>query len=338
MNITALAYLERGSSEPDIVVPQVVEALRNGSHNPTIVTIQNDVRQLVDDVASSRPDLVFNLVESFADDMVGGLMGVAGALDLMQIPYTGGGPGELYLQEDKALSKKLLAYEQIRCPDFAAFTPDADFETGGNLRMPLFVKPLRMEASQGIDENSLVRNTEELMERVLHIHKTIGDAALAEEFIQGREFYVGVLGNQEPVAFPPIEMDFSGLPDGKPKILDSRAKWDESSVQYKGTKSVLPDLPSELSAKLQRVALDACRAVRVRDYGRVDLRLTDDGEIYVIEVNANCYLEQSSEFAMAAAAQDIEYVPLINRIVELAAQRRGLKESRHRRRRAKALS
>lgn len=107
--------------------------------------------------------------------------------------------------------------------------------------MPLFVKPLRMEASQGIDEKSLVRNTRELMERVLHIHKAIGDRALAEEFIQGREFYVGVLGNQDAVAFPPVEMDFSGLPEGKPRILDSKAKWDESSAQFNGTKSVLPE-------------------------------------------------------------------------------------------------
>jgi D-alanine-D-alanine ligase len=335
MNITILAYLEPDSAEPDVVVPQVVEALRKGSHNTTVVTIRNDIQQLVDGVKASQPDLVFNLVESFADDMVGGLIGVAGALDLLQVPFTGGGPGELYLQEDKALSKKLLAFEQIRCPDFAVFAPDADFETGGNLRMPLFVKPLRMEASQGIDEKSLVRNTQELMERVLHIHKSIGDAALAEEFIQGREFYVGVLGNQEAAAFPPVEMDFSGLPEGKPRILDNKAKWDESSTQFKGTKSVLPELPPELCAKLQKVALDACRAVRVRDYGRVDLRLTDDGEIFVIEVNANCYLEESSEFAMAAAAEGIEYVALINRIVEIAAQRRGVRPARRHRNRAR---
>jgi D-alanine-D-alanine ligase len=250
----------------------------------------------------------------------------------VQVPYTGGGPGELYLQEDKALSKKLLAWEQIQSPDFAVFAPNSDFETGGNLRMPLFVKPLRMEASQGIDENSLVRNTRELMERVLHIHKTIGDAALAEEYVDGREFYVGVLGNLDRVAFPPIEMDFSGIPDGQPRILDSKAKWDESSAQYQGTKPVLPDLPSELSARLQRVALDACRALRVRDYGRVDLRLTNEGEIFVIEVNANCYLEQKSEFAMAAAAEGIDYVHLINRIVEQAAARRGVKEPHKRRR------
>ena len=173
-------------------------------------------------------------------------MGVAGVLDLLQIPYTGGGPGELYLQEDKTLAKKLLAYEQVRYPDFAAFAPNADFETGGNLRMPLFVKPSRMEASQGIDEHSLVRNTQELMERVLYIHKTFGDTALAEEYIEGRELYVGILGNQEPVVFPPIEMDFSEMPEGGLRVLDSEAKWDEQSDRYQGTHAVMAELDGEL--------------------------------------------------------------------------------------------
>jgi D-alanine-D-alanine ligase len=336
MKITLLAYLEPDASEPDAVVPQVADALERQGHRTTTITIQRDVRQLADDVTSSKPDLVFNLVESFADDMIGGLIGVAGVLDLLQVSYTGGGPGELYLQEDKALTKKLLTYEQIQCPDFAAFTPNADFETGGNLKMPLFVKPLRMEASQGIDARSLVKNTQELMERVLQIHKTLGDAALAEEYIEGREFYVGVLGNHEAVAFPPVEMDFSGLPEGSPRILDSKAKWDESSAQYQGTKSVLPDLPAELSAKLQRVALGACRALRVRDYGRVDLRLTDDGEIFVIEVNANCYLDRNSEFAMAAEAQGIDYDALVNQIADLAIARREGTPGRKRRQTRKA--
>jgi D-alanine-D-alanine ligase len=130
-----------------------------------------------------------------------------------------------------------------------------------------------------------------------------------------------VLGNQDPVAFPPIEMDFSGLPDGAPRILDARAKWDETTPEYKGTRAVLAELPGELRARLQKVALDAYRALRVRDYGRIDLRLTETGEIFVIEVNASCYLEQTSEFARSAAAHGIEYADLIQRIVDLAVGR-----------------
>jgi D-alanine-D-alanine ligase len=321
VNITVLAYLEPGATQPDIAIEQVRKALEAAKHKPTILAIHDDVTELVSRLRQHKPDLVFNLVESFAKDIIGGQIAVTGILDLLQLPYTGGGPGELYLQEDKALSKKLLAYEQVLYPDFATFEPNADVETSGRLRMPLFVKPLRMDASIGIDENSLVRNTTELIEQVQWIHKTFRDTALVEEYIEGREFYVSVLGNQNPVAFPPIEMDFSGLPEGSLPVMDNKAKFDESSERFQGTRAVVAELEPELKARLQRIALDAYRALRVRDYGRIDLRLAETGEIYVIEVNANCYLEEHSEFAMAAAAHGIDYVSLISRIVDLAMDR-----------------
>jgi len=302
MDITILAYLEPDEEKPDVVMEQVAQGLEASGHKTSILTIRHDVSELVDGLKKRKPDLVFNLVESFGHDILGGLMGVAGVLDLLELPYTGGGPGEIFLQEDKALSKKLLAFEQIPYPDFATFAPNADFETGGNLRMPLFVKPLRMDASIGIDERSLVRNTEQLMQRVLYIHKTFGDAALAEEYIEGREFYMGVLGNQDLIALPPIEMDFSGLKEGSVRVMDKEAKFDETSERFQGTKAVLADLEPELKARLQKISLGAYRALRVHDYGRIDLRLTETGEVYVIEVNANCYLEKTSEFASAAAA------------------------------------
>src|SRR4030095_8263511 len=208
MKITVLTYLEPGDVEPDIVVKQVSQALTKAGHDTSILTIRKSVEELLSGIREQTPDLIFNLVESFGDDILGGTMGVAGLLDLLEVPYTGSGPGEIFLQEDKALAKKLLAFEKIPYPDFVTFSPDADFETGGNLRMPLFVKPLRMDASIGIDEKSLVRNTQQLMERVLHIQKTFGDTALAEEYIEGREFYVGVFGNEDLTALPPLEMDF----------------------------------------------------------------------------------------------------------------------------------
>ncbi len=148
--------------------------------------------------------------------------------------YTGGGPGELYLRQDKGLAKKVLAFEKILYPDFAVFSQDADLETGGNLRMPLFVKPLSADASIGIGGDSLVRDATSLMKRVVDIHEKVNDSALVEEYIEGREFYVGVLGNREPVAFPPIEMDFSGLPEGMPRVLDSKAKWDAGERRVQG--------------------------------------------------------------------------------------------------------
>jgi D-alanine-D-alanine ligase len=187
------------------------------------------------------------------------------------------------------------------------------------------VKPLRSDASLGIGGKSLVHDAVELMERVAAIHKELEDSALAEEYIEGREFYVGVLGNAQPKALPPVEVDFTGFPEGVPKVMDSKAKWDERSDEYKGTKSVIANLPDELRARLQKVAVDAYRALRVRDYGRVDLRLTDTGEIYVLEVNASCYLEKSSEFAMAAGASGLDYSRLIERIVNLASERFEMK-------------
>jgi D-alanine-D-alanine ligase len=322
MNITVLFYLESEINRArDAVVDQVARALRRAGHKVSLLGVHGDLRKLRAGLLRRKPDLVFNLAETFGDTQLGAV-GLVGFLDLLGIPYTGGGPGETYIQEDKALTKKLLAFDNIRYPDFAVFTRDADLETGGNLRMPLFVKPLRMDASIGIGAGSLVRSAREMMERVLFINDKVQDAALVEEFIEGREFYVGVLGNGSPQAFPPVEMDFSGLPEGAPHVLGAKAKWDKESPEYQGTRAVLADVPGAVRARLQKVALDAYRALRVRDYGRIDLRLTDTGDIYVIEVNASCYLEQSSEFVTAAAAAGVDYPSLVNRIAELVLERR----------------
>jgi D-alanine-D-alanine ligase len=322
MRITVLTHVEHEDDKNfDVVVGQVAGALREKGHTVSVLGVHADVKRLLNGLARRKPQLIFNLVESFGTSDSGHI-GVAGLLELLGVPFTGGGAGEYYLQTDKALAKKLLAFSNIKYPDFAVFSKDAALETGGHLHLPLFVKPLTAEASIGIDGDSLVHTSTDMMKRVVEIHQKVNDSALVEEFIEGREFYVGVLGNHEPVAFPPIEMDFSGLADGIPHVLDSKAKWDESSPQYKGTKAVLADVPDELKAGLQKVALDAYRALRVRDYGRIDLRVTPAGEIYVIEVNASCYLERSSEFATAAAAAGLDYPTLIGRIGEHALQRR----------------
>ncbi len=325
MKITIITYLESETAkEHDVVVDQVAAALKAKKHVPSILGVHGDVRKLISGLSRRKPDLVFNLMEMFGTNVRADVP-VAGLLDLLGYRYTGGGPAELSLRQDKGLAKRALAFEKILYPDFAVFSRE-DLETGGNLRMPLFVKPLRADASIGIGTNSLVHDATSLMKRVIAIHEKFHDAALAEEYIEGREFYVGVLGNREPIAFPPAEMDFSGLAEGAPHILDAKAKWAKDSAEYKGTRSIMPDLPDELRARLQKVALDAYRALRVRDYGRVDLRLTDTGEIYVIEVNANCYLERSGEFAVAAEVAGIGYDELIERIVDLAVERSSKQE------------
>ena len=319
MRITILTDLEPDAPYDDSVT-QVAKALRKNGHRVSILGIYDDIKKILTGTVRRKPDLIFNLLESFGDNIQGDV-GIAGLLELLEIPYTGSGPGELFLQQDKSITKKILAFHGISYPDFAVFSPDASMEMSGNLRMPLFVKPLRSDASLGIDGNALVHNAGEMMDQIAMIHKKFNDAALVEEYIEGREFYVGVIGNGTLQAFPPIEMDFSGLPDGAPRVLDSRAKWSERSVQFKGTKAIVADIPEELTARLQRVSMEAFRALNIRDYGRVDLRLMNTGEIYVIEVNANCYLEENSEFVAGAAAAGIGYQELIEKIVTLAAAR-----------------
>jgi len=322
LKIVVLTHLEKeGSDKIDPVVRGVADALVSGGHEASILAVHADLEQLVRGLTQPAPDLVFNLMETFGKGQLG-LVGVAGLLDLIGAPYVGCGPGEFYLQEDKGLSKKLLAFDGIRYPDFAVFGRDLEPVDAGGLRMPLIVKPLRMDASIGIDAKAIVTTIEDMRERVANIHKKIRDAALVEEYIEGREFYVSVLGNREPTAFPPIEIDFSGLPEGAPRILDHRAKWVRSSVEFKGTKAVVAQLPPELDDRLRTTALAAYRALRVRDYGRIDMRLTGGGDLYVIEVNASCYLQKTGEFAQSAAAAGIEYPALVNRIVEVALERR----------------
>jgi D-alanine-D-alanine ligase len=337
MKITVLTYVEREESRShDAVVGQVKSALKQQGHQVSVLGVHGDLRKLVAGLLRRRPDVVFNVMEMFGSNMFGDI-GVAGALELLNLCYTGGGPGEFYLQQDKALTKKLLAFDRIAYPDFAVFSRNADFETGGNLRMPLFVKPLRGDASIGIDGHSLVHNAVELMKRVALIHEQVHDSALAEEYVEGREFYVGILGNEDPAALPPIEIDFSGFPEGLPHVVDGKAKWARGSAEYNGTRAVIAEVGAELRARLQKIARGAYRALRVRDYGRIDLRLNDSGDIYVIEVNGNCYLERSGEFAVAAAAAGIDYPTLLNRIVELACRRCHRAGPRRRRSRRAAL-
>jgi D-alanine-D-alanine ligase len=321
MRVTILTYVEsEDDPKTDPVVRQVATALRANGHKPTILCVHDDVDKLIAGLRDTSPDLVFNLLEMFGQNLLGDV-GVLGLMDVMGLCYTGCGPGEAYLQQDKGLAKKLLAFDQIRYPDFAVFAADSTFETGGNLKMPLFVKPLRADASIGIDGGSLVHTSTDMMKRVVYIHEELHDSALAEEYIEGREFYVGVLGNQDPIALPAIEMDFSRLHPSKPRIADAKAKWEKGTAEYRGTRSVLADIPPDMVAKLHQAAIGAYRALRVRDYGRVDFRVTESGDAYVIEVNASCYLERSSEFAVAAKAAGIEYAELIDRIARLAVER-----------------
>ncbi len=322
MIITVLTHLlkERDAKSYDIVIDQVSAGLTSRGHEVSVFGVHGDMVKLVEGLKERKPNLIFNLMETFGKTQLGSI-GVVGVLDLLGLPYTGGGPGEFYLQEDKGITKKILAYEKILYPDYAVIPEGSESKKASNLRFPMFVKPLRMDASIGISAKSIVRTQKELTERINAIHK-LKDSALIEEYIEGREFFVGLLGNNSPQILPILEVDFSGMPEGAPKILDAKAKWDTESAEYKGSKVVVADLPAELRDRIHNIALEAYRALRVRDYGRVDLRMDESGAVYVIELNASCYLERSSELAVAAKAAGIEYEDLLERIVQLALERR----------------
>ena len=321
MRITVLTYLDPSDPRPDDVVPQVVAALKARGHEAALLDVGADVAALAGALLQRKADLVFNLAEEFGTTEWGDAA-MPALLDLLALPCTGSRARCLYVTQDKVLTKKILAFEEIATPRFAVFSKSDRLETGGNLRLPLFVKPLRMESSIGIDARaSLVSDVTGLLERVRMIHEEIGDAALAEEYVPGREFYVGVLGNDALQALPIVEMDFSGLPEGALHVADWAAKWDESSPEYRGTRSVLADVPDELKAQLHETALRAYRCLGMRGYGRIDLRVTPTGEIVVLEANANPYLERSAELAMAAKAHGLQYEDLIARIVELAVEK-----------------
>jgi D-alanine-D-alanine ligase len=250
MKITILADLYEGNTH-DQAVDHVAEALRQGGHTVSRLLVPGNYKAVTVGLTRRKPDLVFHMINDF-DGVDSGLIATAALLDMMKLPYTGGGPGELFIRGNKGLAKKILTYERLKCPDFAVFSRDASLETGGNLRMPLIVKPLERDGSIGISANALVRSVPEMMERVLVIHREVKDTALAEEYIEGREFFVGVLGNQEAVAFPPIEMDFSGLPEGKPHVLDYKAKWQKGAPSSTARALLCPSCPATSAPVFRR--------------------------------------------------------------------------------------
>jgi len=308
----------------DPVLDDIETALKAGDHTCTRVVVDDKVEPLVKALTDAEPDIVFNLAEAF-----GGRSAlesnVAALLNLLGLRYTGSSPAGLILAGDKTLTKKVLTFHGILTARFATVFRGA-VDWAGDIGFPLILKPPQEDASLGITQKSIVNDVQELLQTISSLQTEYQGPVLAEEFIDGREFYVGVLGNSDAKALPVMELDFSGYPEGIPKIASWEAKWgdegDEKGAEFEGTKSIFPtDLSDELTEKMQKVALDAFNALRLRDYARVDLRVNAKEEIYVIEVNPNCYLEKKAEFASAAGKSGMEYPALIERILELANAR-----------------
>jgi len=307
---------------PDEDVQEVYEALKETGNNPVFLRLDG-TRQSLHELAESETDLIFNLVESFAgDDSFD--TNVAAYLELLGRRFTGTGSHGLYLAQDKALAKKIFAFHGIHTPYFATVYRGRT-EHSHDIEFPVIVKPAREDGSIGIQFGAVCGSIKELMDRIDYIHAQFDSPALIEEYIEGRELYVGVIGNAEPEALPVIELDLSQLPEGLPKIAGSEVKWEEGTEAYEKTKPFFPeDLDEAVLTQLREKAVQAYQALQLRDYGRIDFRLAVDGTLHVLEVNPNPYLLSSAEFSMAAKQSGRKYADLVGEIVESALTRYGV--------------
>src|ERR1700722_40875 len=305
---------------------EIFEALEKLGHDP-FYQVLDGRPQCLTALAKCDADLVFNLTESFAGDDTKE-MNIAAFLDLLDIPYTGGGPHAHFLAQDKGTAKKMFEFHGIKTPFFAT-AYRGRIEHAHDISFPLIVKPVSEDGSIGINADAVVNSVKELMERVEYIQNEFDSPALIEEYIEGREIYAAILGSYEHAqTLPLVELDLPRLPKGTPKIASYDVKFEKETQAHKLTKSHLAtDLDEETTAHLLETALAAYQAVKLRDYGRIDMRLTPKGEVYVIEANPNPWLSSKQEFAMAAKASGRSYTDLIGEIVELAMARYAISET-----------
>ena len=301
------------------VEEEVAEALVKLGHEPVMHEVDGTTRSLLA-LAKIDCDLVFNLCESFADDDTADFK-IAAFLELLKKKYTGAGTHGLLLAQDKAIAKKIFAFHGVHTPVFAkSYRGRLDFSH--DLQFPVIVKPAREDGSIGIEFSAVVSSIKELMERMDWLHQHFDSPVLIEEYIEGREMYVGIIGNAKPEALPIIELDLSKLPEGTPRIAGAEVKWGKGTKAYRDTKSAVAEgLPDETVFALQQAAIAAYQALELRDYGRIDMRVTDDGRVHVIEANPNPWLSSRAEFPMAARKSGRTYIELIGEIVELAMAR-----------------
>jgi len=299
---------------------EIIEALQKLGHE-AFYQVLDGTPQCLTSLAKCGADLVFNLTESFAGDDTKE-MNVAAYMDLLGIHYTGGGPHAHFLAQDKATAKKMFAFHGIKTPFFAT-AYRGRIEHAHDVSFPLIVKPVWEDGSIGISADAVVDSVKDLMERVEYIQNEFDSPAIIEEYIEGREIYAAIIGSYETAqALPLVELDLSRLPEGTPKIASYDVKFEKDTQAHKLTKSHLAtELDEKTVSKLQETGLAAYQAVKLRDYGRIDMRLTPKGEVYVIEANPNPWLSSKQEFVMAAKASGRSYADLIGEIVELAMSR-----------------
>lgn len=300
----------------------VQKALQDAGYKASLFNMNGNIQRLIDFMEEKQPDLIFNLCESVANESVHE-MHVAGLYELLGIPYTGAGAFALGSCLNKVRTKEILTAHGIKIPRFVQFKNISEVNADGfDLEFPLIVKPLREDASVGIESASIVDNGAALRKRVRFIFQTYDQPALVEEYVDGRELNVAIIGNKRPIVLPISEIDFSGLPSHRPKIVTYNSKWMQGTDEYIGTVGVCPaPLPVDLERELKEIALKAYRVMGCRDYARVDMRLDKNNVPYVLEVNPNPDISDDAGFARSARSYGLSFEETIGKIVQYALER-----------------
>ena len=296
----------------------VRNALVKLGHEVIPFGLHNDIEPFLRLVKEHKPDLVFNLSEAFNGnrDFEPNLTAL---LQLIGVPFTGAGPLGLQLCKDKGLTKVVLGYHRIRTPRFLVLKKSRPIRSLKKFQFPAFIKPLQLESSEGISQFSYVENEKDALARMKFIHERLEVDAIIEEFIDGREIYVGLLGNEKLAVFPPRELFFKQVPDDEPKFATYRSKWDNEYRKKWGIDSGwAAAIPEPTLRKLNEVCKKIYRLLHIQGYGRIDLRLKENGEIYFIEANPNPSIAKQEDYAMSAGKGGLEYEELIAKIVSLA--------------------
>ena len=296
----------------------VIDALKRLGHEVRMLGVYEDPSLIIDEVKAHPPDVVFNLTEHFNDRSAHD-RNVAGLLEMLDVCHTGSGPIGLTLCKNKGMAKEILAYHRIRVPDAAVFPPGSAVKRPKRLTFPLFIKPVNEEASYGISQDSFVENDQAFEERVRFIQERMNQEALAEEYIDGRELYVSVMGNRKLQVFPIREVIFAEVPEGRPRFSTFKAKWDDAYRKRWGIQNIFAEpLPDGMAQRIARICKKVYRVLRIRGYGRIDLRVTPQEEIVILEANPNPNLDRDDEFAQSAMKAGLSYEHLIQRILRLA--------------------
>jgi len=293
----------------------VVTGLRELGHDVKTLGLSDSLTPLRMTIREWKPHVVFNLLEEFYGEVVYDYHLVA-YLELKRVAYTGCNPRGLLIARDKALSKKILHYHRVKVPRFHTFMRKRKVRRPKHLKFPLIVKSLIHEASYGIAQASVVHDDAALTERVRFIHEKIGTHAIVEQFIDGREIYAAVVGNQRLQVFPTWELNLNGLPEDAVKIATRKVKWDLAyQTRHKITIAQAKDLSAELRTHITRNTKRICRRLGLDGYVRIDYRLSADGDLYFIEANPNPDVAYGEEFSSAAAAAGLEYNAMLQGII-----------------------